>query len=277
MREKSRFQCSWLFGACFPPPRHFPSAPVSPGPESPSGLPPASSSCHPSLPGTKCQPLAMASAPGRHLGASACLTCAALGVALALQGGGQLVEAEGELPLEGGVLAQRGEPSEGALPHQLLQGGMAARDGMSPPSLYLLLWGSGPLGRRGTARLGRGCDGGRGGGSCFRCKRGNKPGVSLVPLPQSPCCRLECPLQPANSPYLSSYPGGGVLQRGGRWGPGAQAVGRSPPGQSWCGWHRRRPSPHIPSRASACAPGMRQRRSPRHGSGAPPGPEGQSE
>lgn len=68
-----------------------------------------------------------------------------LEVSLALQRGGQVIEAQRELALEGRVLlAERGKTAERALPHQLLQRGVAPRDGVR---LGTLPWRCGALRR----------------------------------------------------------------------------------------------------------------------------------
>lgn len=76
-----------------------------------------------------------------------------LEVGLALQRGRQVVEAQRQLPLEGGILlAERRESPEGALTHQLLDGRVAPRDGVGSAGLRTLHRGRGALWRRSGAR-----------------------------------------------------------------------------------------------------------------------------
>lgn len=76
-----------------------------------------------------------------------------LEVGLALQRGWQVVEAERQLPLEGGVLlAESGESPERALTHQLLDGRVAAGDGVRPAWFRAVHGGRRPLRWRGRAR-----------------------------------------------------------------------------------------------------------------------------
>lgn len=76
-----------------------------------------------------------------------------LEVGLALQRGWQVVEAERQLPLEGRVLlAESGESPERALTHQLLDGRVAAGDGVRPAWFRAVHGGRRPLRWRGRAR-----------------------------------------------------------------------------------------------------------------------------
>lgn len=76
-----------------------------------------------------------------------------LEVGLALQSRWQIVEAERQLPLEGRVFLAEGRKSpEGALTHQLLDGRVAARDGVRPAGFWSLHGGCCPLRRGGGAR-----------------------------------------------------------------------------------------------------------------------------
>lgn len=75
-----------------------------------------------------------------------------LEVGLALQRGRQVVEPQRQLPLEGGVLLAEGRESpERALTHQLLDGGVAAGDGVGSAGLRTLHGGRRALGRGGGA------------------------------------------------------------------------------------------------------------------------------
>lgn len=70
-----------------------------------------------------------------------------LEVCLALQRGWQVVEAERQLSLKGGVLlAQSWKSPEGSLAHQLLNGRVAARDGMRASWFWALQWRCRPFG-----------------------------------------------------------------------------------------------------------------------------------
>lgn len=76
-----------------------------------------------------------------------------LEVGLALQRRWQVVETERQLPLEGGVfLAEGWKSPERTLTHQLLDGRVAARDGVRPAGLRTLHWGCRTLRGRGGAR-----------------------------------------------------------------------------------------------------------------------------
>lgn len=76
-----------------------------------------------------------------------------LEVGLALQRGRQVVETQRQLPLEGGILlAQRRESPEGTLTHQLLDGRVAARNGVGSARFWTLHRGRGALWRRRSAR-----------------------------------------------------------------------------------------------------------------------------
>lgn len=75
-----------------------------------------------------------------------------LEVGLTLQRGRQVVEAQRQLPLEGGILlAERRESPEGTLTHQLLDGRVAPRDGVGPAGFGTLHRGAGALRWRGGA------------------------------------------------------------------------------------------------------------------------------
>lgn len=76
-----------------------------------------------------------------------------LEVGLALQRGRQVVEAQRQLPLEGGILlAERRESPEGTLTHQLLDGRVAPGDGVGSAGLWTLHRRRGSLRWRGSAR-----------------------------------------------------------------------------------------------------------------------------
>lgn len=76
-----------------------------------------------------------------------------LEVGLALQRRWQVVETERQLPLEGGVfLAEGWKSPERTLTHQLLDGRVAARDGVRPARLRTLHWGCCTLRGGGGAR-----------------------------------------------------------------------------------------------------------------------------
>lgn len=76
-----------------------------------------------------------------------------LEVGLALQRRWQVVETERQLPLEGGVfLAEGWKSPERTLTHQLLDGRVAARDGVRPAGLRTLHWGRRTLRGGGGAR-----------------------------------------------------------------------------------------------------------------------------
>lgn len=76
-----------------------------------------------------------------------------LEVGLALQCRGQVIEAERQLPLEGGVLLAEGRESpERPLTHQLLDGRVATWDGVRPTWFRSLHGGRSTLGWGGGAR-----------------------------------------------------------------------------------------------------------------------------
>lgn len=76
-----------------------------------------------------------------------------LEVGLALQRGWQVIEAERQLSFEGRVfLAESRESPERALTHQLLNGRVAARDGVRPARFWALHGGCRTLGWGGSAR-----------------------------------------------------------------------------------------------------------------------------
>lgn len=107
------------------------------------------------------EPLEVIGSDGQQVPSSAFLTSwtspltrvFVLEVGLALQCWWQVVEAERQLPLEGRVLLAEGRESpERALTHQLLDGRVAARDGVGPAGLWPLHGGRRTLGWGGGAR-----------------------------------------------------------------------------------------------------------------------------
>lgn len=220
-----------------------------------------------------------------------------LEVGLALQCWWQVVETQRQLPLEGRVLLAEGRESpERALTHQLLDGRVAARDGVRPARFRPLHGGRCTLRRRGGARW-EGWDRRR---LVWRRKwvHGHFYNVNdlllraFLPWPSmsllSMCLTFNILMINSHfqlyeeylsmctnskmSYYLSSCPAACHLARcccladcRKSW------CGRSPHAQMRCDWRQRKPSRRTPSPCAASSPDRRQRHSQLHGSVSLPG------